>query len=66
MKVKMDSRKILPAIVCIVGFVTLIHFAGQGWGQSFNHLKLDPAKVLWSSLSFREKRAAVDVKVEVR
>ena len=66
MKVKMDSRKILPAIVCIVGFVTLIHFAGQGWGQSFNHLKLDPAKVLWSSLSFREKRAAVDVKVDVR
>jgi len=62
----MDSRKILPAIVCLLAFVALIHFAGPGWGQSFNHLKLDPDQVLWSSLSFRVKRAVVDVKVDVR
>ena len=66
MEMKMDSRKISPAIVCTLAFVALIHFAGQGWGQSFNHLKLDPDQVLWSRLSFRAKRAVVDVKVDVR
>lgn len=66
MVMKMDSRKILPAIVCILAFVTLICFAVQGWGQSFSHLKLDPHQVLWSELSFRAKRAVVDVKVDVR
>ena len=63
---EMDSRKISPAIVCILAFVALIYFVGQGWGQSFNHLKLDPDQVLWSRLSFRAKRAVVDVKVGVR
>jgi len=62
----MDSRNISPAIVCIVAFVALICFAGQGWGQSFSHLKLDPQQVLWSRLSFRAKRAVVDVKVDLR
>ncbi|MGB6930638.1 MAG: hypothetical protein WBH05_15560, partial [Syntrophobacteria bacterium] len=62
----MDSRKISPAIVCILAFVTLMYFAGQGWGQSFNNLKLDPDQVPWSRLSFRGKRAVVDVKVDVR
>jgi hypothetical protein len=66
MKVKMDGRKILPAIVCILAFFQLICFAGQGWGQSFSHLNLDPDQVLWSRLSFRAKRAVVDVKVDVR
>jgi hypothetical protein len=66
MEMKMDSRKILPAIVCLLAFVALIYFAGQGWGQSFSHLKLDPDQVLWSRLSFRAKRAVVDVKVDVR
>ena len=61
----MDGRKILPAIVCILAFVVLICFAGQGWGQSFSHLNLDPDQVLWSRLSFRAKRAVVDVKVDV-
>ncbi len=62
----MDGRKILPAIVCILAFVALVCFAGQGWGQSFSHLNLDPDQVLWSRLSFRAKRAVVDVKVDVR
>lgn len=62
----MDSRKISPAIACILAFVALICFAGQGWGQSFDHLTLDPDRVLWSRLSFRAKRAVVDVKVDVR
>ncbi|MEE9122183.1 MAG: hypothetical protein V3U56_13005 [Syntrophobacteria bacterium] len=62
----MDGRKILPAIVCILAFFQLICFAGQGWGQSFSHLNLDPDQVLWSRLSFRAKRAVVDVKVDVR
>ena len=65
MKVKMDRRKTSPAIVCVMAFVALIYFVGQGWGQSFNHLKLDPDQVLWSRLSFRAKRAVVDVKVDV-
>ena len=63
---EMDGRKISPAIVCILAFVALIYFVGQGWGQPFNHLKLDPDQVLWSRLSFRAKRAVVDVKVDVR
>ena len=62
----MDSRKISSAIVCILAFVALIYFAGLGWGQSFSHLKLDPDQVLWKRLSFRAKRAVVDVKVDVR
>jgi hypothetical protein len=62
----MDSRNISTAIVCMLAFVAMIYFAGQGWGQSFNHLKLDPDQVLWSRLSFRAKRAVVDVKVDVR
>jgi hypothetical protein len=66
MKMKMDGRKISPAIVCILAFVALIYFAGQGWSQSFSHLNLDPNQVLWSRLSFRAKRAVVDVKVDVR
>jgi hypothetical protein len=65
MKVKMDSRKTSPAIVCMIAFVAMIYCAGQGWGQSFNHLKLDPGQVLWSRLYFRAKRAVVDVKVDV-
>jgi len=66
MEVKMDSRKTSSAIVCILAFVALIYFAGQGWGQSFSHFKLDPDQVLWKRLSFRAKRAVVDVKVDVR
>jgi hypothetical protein len=66
MEVKMGSRIILPPIVCILAFVALICFAGQGWGQSFDHLKLDSDQVFWSSLSFQAKRAVVDVKVDVR
>ena len=62
----MDGRKISSVIVCILTFVGLIYFTGQGWGQSFSHLKLDPNQVLWSRLSFRAKRAVVDVKVDVR
>jgi len=62
----MDSRKTSPAIVCMMVFVSLIYFAGQGWGQSFNHLKLNPDQVLWNRLNFRAKRAVVDVKVDVR
>jgi hypothetical protein len=66
MKVKMDSRKTASAIVGMMAFVAMIYFAGQGWGQSFDHLKLDPDQVLWSRLYFRAKRAVVDVKVDVR
>ena len=62
----MDSRRISPAIACILAFVAFICFAGHGWGQSFDHLTLDPDRVLWSRLSFRAKRAVVDVKVDVR
>ena len=62
----MGSGKILPATVCILAFAALICFAGQGWGQSFNDLRLNPDQVLWSKLSFRAKRAVVDVKVDVR
>jgi hypothetical protein len=66
MEVKMDSRNISAAIVCMLAFVALICLAGQGWGQAFSHLKLDPHQVLWRRLSFRAKRAVVDVKVDVR
>jgi hypothetical protein len=66
MEAKMDSRNISAAIVCMLAFVALICLAGQGWGQSFSHLKLDPHQVLWRRLSFRAKRAVVDVKVDVR
>ena len=62
----MDGRKILPALVCILALAQLICFTGQGWSQSFSHLKLDPNQVHWSRLSFRAKRAFVDVKVDVR
>jgi hypothetical protein len=62
----MDSRRISPAIACILAFVAFICFAGQAWGQSFDHLTLDPDRVLWNRLSFRAKRAVVDVKVDVR
>jgi hypothetical protein len=62
----MSSRNILPALVCILAFVALICFAGQGWGQSFSQVKLDPHQVLWSKLSFRAKRSVVDVKVDLR
>jgi hypothetical protein len=66
MEAKMDSRNISAAIVCMLAFVALICLAGQGWGQAFSHLKLDPHQVLWRRLSFRAKRAVVDVKVDVR
>ena len=62
----MDSRRISPAIACILAFVALICLAGQGWGQSFSHLTLDSDRVLWSRLFFRAKRAVVDVEVDVR
>ena len=66
MEMKMGRRKISLVIVCILVFTALICLVGQGWGQPFNHLTLDPDQVLWSSLSFRAKRAVVDVKVDVR
>ena len=62
----MGGRETSPSTVCILAFVALICFVGQGWGQSFNHHTLDPDRVLWSRLSFRAKGAVVDVEVDVR
>ena len=62
----MGIRKISSAIVCLLAFFALICLGGLVWGQSFNHLTLDTDQVLWSRLSFRAKRAVVDVKVDVR
>lgn len=61
----MGTRKISRVIVWIA-LVGLICLSGQVWGQSFSHLKLDPDQVPWSRLTFRAKRAVVDVKVDVR
>ena len=66
MEVKMGRRKITPAFVCLPAFIALICLFGQVWGQSLSHLNFDPNQVYWKKLSFRAKRAVVDVKVDVR
>jgi hypothetical protein len=36
------------------------------WAQSFQPLKLEPSRVLWSDLSYRAGKVVVDVKVDIR
>ena len=62
----MGARKISTVIVCILAFIALPCLVDQVRGQSFSHLKLNPNQVHWKKLSFRAKRAVVDVEVDVR
>ena len=61
----MGIRKRSSAIVCLLAFFALICLVGQVWGQSLSHLNYDPNQVYWKRLSFRARRAVVDVKVDV-
>ena len=62
----MKTERWLSAVVTLLCLVLLAHSPGPVWAQSFSRLDLDPNRVLWSDLSFRAKRAVVDVAVDIR
>jgi hypothetical protein len=47
-------------------FVFVMYSRCPAWAQSFQPLKLEPSRVLWSDLSYRAGKVVVDVKVDIR
>lgn len=62
----MITRKRLSTSAIQLFFVLLIFSNCPAWAQPFTRLSLDPERLPWSALSFRAKRAVVDVAIDIR